>query len=544
MAIDAVVLTYLEWDRLVRDSYLRMPSRSRIVRVAGWTEPLAEADFDALMETAPDVGLSETNYVIAELKFEAWSPISANDPSLGRTLQLTQVQRFLALNEIAQRVLTATHSYPKEYPIQLFEQPKLWIGWLQRISHACSYNRGLRLLAHLGIQNISVQSEDTVVFFEKLREARHTLSGQAKYEKSKGTRAFGWVTGLAIARKMFGTQASPAVIASVAELSNDFGVEDSFFHAQSTDITTEVLADPQYKEVCPTLVVFSAYVHYAYLMQRSDYKTFGYDAFLKDFEWLRNNDINLAAQLVYATARDMSDELLSRVLSQHPKSPSTQSVPVLEDKALITSAISSTTTSEASDTEVDLGESIAVGVTSVSPPNSLVDSAISTQDNGTVGIDGDSAVAVADADWKNSGVTSSLTKADGTIDEALKNLDAADSETSKKHSKDSVEISATCVNQKLPTESNWESGGQGTLLPCPTDLRREDTEKSEPQEPRTSQPPQINRPTNVEMPHRVEGVKGVAKYRDPETGKEWGSRGPQEKWLQGRDKSKFLITGV
>ena len=84
MAIDAVVLTYIEWARLVDRGWLRL-HRSRVVRVAGWAEPLAEPDFDVLMENAPDVGLSTTDYVIAELKFEVLSPISTNSLNLGST---------------------------------------------------------------------------------------------------------------------------------------------------------------------------------------------------------------------------------------------------------------------------------------------------------------------------------------------------------------------------------------------------------------------------------------------------------------------------
>lgn len=532
MAIDAVVLTYLEWDRLVRDSYLRMP-RSRIVRVAGWAEPLAEADFDALMETAPDVGLSETNYVIAELKFEAWLPISANDFSLGRTLQLTQVLRFLALNEIAQRVLTATHSYPKEYPIQLFEQPKLWTGWLERISQACSKNRGLRLLAHMNTQNSSVQPEDTVALFEKLQEARQALSGQGKYEKSKGTRAFGWVTALAIAKKMFDTQASSAVRASVDKLSNDFGVGESFFHAQSADIANEVLTDPQYKKACSVLVVYAAYVHYAYLMQRSDYKIFGYDAFLKDFEWLRNKDTNLAAQLVYKTACDISDELLSRVLSQHPKSLLAQSVKVLEDKTLTAHDISAATAKEASDSSVASGEAITVEVNFPLSPDNSVSNTISTQYNGNTDIDGDFNVTAADGE--NADLIPSLTRTDGTTEEIS---DESRTDSRITGSPD------TGANQEPCTGFNWKSGDQGTLLSCPTDLLPEDTEKSQiTRIEHIASPPQITnrRSGNAEKPHGVENAKGIAKYRDPETGKEWSGRGRPPKWLQDQDQSKFLI---
>lgn len=35
--------------------------------------------------------------------------------------------------------------------------------------------------------------------------------------------------------------------------------------------------------------------------------------------------------------------------------------------------------------------------------------------------------------------------------------------------------------------------------------------------------------------------KVAAKYRDAETGKEWSGRGLAPKWLQGKDKSQYLI---
>ncbi|RFO94822.1 histone [Rhodoferax lacus] len=40
---------------------------------------------------------------------------------------------------------------------------------------------------------------------------------------------------------------------------------------------------------------------------------------------------------------------------------------------------------------------------------------------------------------------------------------------------------------------------------------------------------------------KPEGSKVAAKYRDPVSGKEWSGRGLAPKWLQGRDKSEFLI---
>ena len=40
---------------------------------------------------------------------------------------------------------------------------------------------------------------------------------------------------------------------------------------------------------------------------------------------------------------------------------------------------------------------------------------------------------------------------------------------------------------------------------------------------------------------RAAKAKVAAKYRDAETGKEWSGRGLAPKWLQGKDKSKYLI---
>ena len=40
---------------------------------------------------------------------------------------------------------------------------------------------------------------------------------------------------------------------------------------------------------------------------------------------------------------------------------------------------------------------------------------------------------------------------------------------------------------------------------------------------------------------KMAGSKVAAKYRDPVSGKEWSGRGLAPKWLQGREKSEFLI---
>lgn len=40
---------------------------------------------------------------------------------------------------------------------------------------------------------------------------------------------------------------------------------------------------------------------------------------------------------------------------------------------------------------------------------------------------------------------------------------------------------------------------------------------------------------------KVAGSKVAAKYRDPVSGKEWSGRGLAPKWMQGKEKTEFLI---
>lgn len=108
---------------------------------------------------------------------------------------------------------------------------------------------------------------------------------------------------------------------SIKNISNNYQVDTPFFDGISADIVNEIFKDSQYEKIRNALVVCAAYVHYSYLLQRSNYKNFGYDVFCKDISWLNKNHIDLAAQLIDKIARDMSDELLFRILSVHPKTP-------------------------------------------------------------------------------------------------------------------------------------------------------------------------------------------------------------------------------
>ena len=372
MTCDAVVLTRLEWDRLVSCGWLRLHD-ARLTRVDDWSLSSAQLHFDILMKTAPDVGISSSDYVLAELRYEVWPLIATHDFQLGRMLKLDQVQHFLCFDERACQVLNATYNGPIEYAVQLFQTAQLWIDWRERISHASEDNRAARLLEHFGLPSPFEEfKQKPALFFDRLPDIQRSLSGIKHYEHAKGTRAFGWIVALAISKKNHTTEADPNVKSMVKELQSEYSVDVPFFMNKSVEVADAVFSDPQYKEVYNALVVCAAYVHYTYLIERSSYKIFGYNAFCQDVEWLKKQHINLAAQLVEKTACYMSDELLSRVLSQNPKI-SAKSSASSEGNALTAGALS-TDTSETPDTAPNLEDAGKKEATSALPSPSSVSS--------------------------------------------------------------------------------------------------------------------------------------------------------------------------
>lgn len=435
MICDAVLLTYLEWVRLVSCGWLRLHN-ARVMRCDGWNGPLAKLHFDALMESAPDVGMSATDYVVAELKYEVWPPLSMHDLHLGRVLNLDQVMRFSCFNESANQVMNATYNGPSKFTVQLFEQPVLWSGWHKRVSHAAAENRAERLLAHLNVPAPSERfKEETTAVFVNLPEAHH---------KSKGTKAFGWVTALAIPRQNLilsdkHTQASEAVQSSVKNLQTDFQVNISFFSGISTEIANQVFTDPQYEKICRALVVCATYVHYSYLMQRSNYRDFAYDAFIQDVTWLNEKHIDLAAQLVDKIARDMPDELLLRIILQNPK------ISVFKKPAIATGVPSK----EVSDTRVDQD--------SVNKSDQNIEAAGTPENKSSTDVNLDNTSAAPEG-------SNNPSAGHEAIDETLAQPETTNPEESKDHGEELVGESSTGIDQKPTSQLIEECGVQGTLL--------------------------------------------------------------------------------
>lgn len=330
MTFDNIILTRLEWDRLIGCGWLRLQT-ARLVRVHDWLDPIsATVNFETLMGNAPDVGINSSDYVLAELHYGIWQPISKKNFQLGRIIKLEQVRHFSCFDERSCEILNANYKGVEKYKTKIFEQPKLWLEWREKIFKAWEENRSQLFLTHFKFSSQKIVQESRFVF-EEIIKYQNKLLGNRHYEHAKGTRAFGWITTLAISKQNpelagCATEADPAIRIMIESLQKDYRVDTPFFSDQSISIANYVLNDRQYNKISKELVIFAAYTHYAYLIERSGHKKFNYDEFCKDIAWLEEKNIYLAVQLVDKIARYMVDELLWSVVSSH--------TPILPQSAL------------------------------------------------------------------------------------------------------------------------------------------------------------------------------------------------------------------
>ena len=145
---EAVVLSYLEWVRLIGIGAIRL-DEARIVR---WRPDRADpvqvvAD---LMLGAPDLGTSATSYVLAMLEPEVLDRIREGEIYLGRRLNLDAVGSFHSFGDTALTV----HRHDAEaagVSIGLTPLAAGWTPWVSALEAADRRARGDALLALLNV---------------------------------------------------------------------------------------------------------------------------------------------------------------------------------------------------------------------------------------------------------------------------------------------------------------------------------------------------------------------------------------------------------
>jgi hypothetical protein len=145
---EAVVLSYLEWVRLIGTGVIRLDER-RIVR---WRPDRADSAevVAGLMLGAPDLGTSATSFVLAMLEPEVLDRIRERGIDLGQRLNLDAVRSFQSFGDTA----LAVHRHDAEaagVAIDLAPLAAGWAPWVEAVEAADRRARGEALLAMLDV---------------------------------------------------------------------------------------------------------------------------------------------------------------------------------------------------------------------------------------------------------------------------------------------------------------------------------------------------------------------------------------------------------
>ena len=144
MRQEAVVLSYLEWTRLIGVGAIRLDAN----RIFRWRPDRADPTqvVASLMLSAPDLGTSATSFVLAMLEPEVLDQIQEGGTYLGQRLNLDAVRSFHSFSETA----LAIHKHDAEVAgaaIALTPLAEGWAPWAAAVDAAERRARGEALLA-------------------------------------------------------------------------------------------------------------------------------------------------------------------------------------------------------------------------------------------------------------------------------------------------------------------------------------------------------------------------------------------------------------
>lgn len=222
MRQEAVVLSYLEWTRLIGVGAIRLDEK----RIFRWrpdrTDPTQVVA--SLMMSAPDLGTSATSFVLAMLEPEVLDQIQEGGTYLGQRLNIDAVRSFHSFSETA----LAIHKHDAEVAgaaIALTPLAEGWAPWAAAVDAADRRARGEALLAILEVPPCDRFSDAT----DRLI-ARESCIAPDDIARARDSMFFGWACVLNALKMSSG--AAPVLPVDVKEeaeaLRRNFDVEQPF----------------------------------------------------------------------------------------------------------------------------------------------------------------------------------------------------------------------------------------------------------------------------------------------------------------------------
>jgi hypothetical protein len=326
---EAVVLSYLEWVRLIGVGAIRL-DEERIVR---WRPDRADPAqvVAALMLGAPDLGTSATSFVLVMLKPEVLDRIREGGIDLGQRLNLDAVGSFHSFGDTA----LAVHRHDAEAAGVAINRTPLaegWGPWAAAVDAADRRARGEALLAILNVPPCDRFGEAT----DRLADRERCIAPD-DIVRARDSMFFGWACVLN-AQKL-NTGVAPILPADVKDeveaLRRDFDVDQPFLaraprlRAYVTRLAAEV------DQPTDLLAMASLKQHERYVIKREG-AALDLPSLFDDIRILKGLDAGAAGFLVRALGERMPGELIRALKARgvtRPVAPEGVSTSAGDDEA-------------------------------------------------------------------------------------------------------------------------------------------------------------------------------------------------------------------
>lgn len=297
---EAVVLSYLEWVRLINTGGIRLDD-SRITR---WSpEKAEEKDVVAeMMLGAPDLGTSANAFVHVMLEPDVLNRVRSNCMDLGKRLSIEMVRSFHSFTETA-CIIHGHDAMATDVEITLSPMSEGWRLWVDAVEKAERETKGETLT-----QLFSLTPDDWSAEWVRSHESR---IDHEKIAKSRDTMYYGWacVLNAINARPNVTIELPEDVREEIRSLQKDYNVEQSFLAA--APLLRKFVAGLHDAQETPSdlLALAALKQHERYVIKR-DGAALDVEGLTADLNFLKERDAGSATMLVQVLGERLPSEII------------------------------------------------------------------------------------------------------------------------------------------------------------------------------------------------------------------------------------------
>lgn len=300
---EAVVLSYLEWVRLIGVGAIRLDEK-RIVRWRPEGADPAQVVADLMLD-APDLGTSATSFILAMLEPEVLDRIREGGIYLGKRLNLDAVRSFHSFGDAA----LAVHRHDAKLAgvaIDLTPLADGWAPWVAAVEAADRRARGEALLAIFGIP----RCDNFFGVLERLTDLERCIALD-DIVRARDSMFFGWACVLNAQKVSTGVApVLPVDVKGEAEaLRRDFNVDQPFLARapRLCDFVASLAAEGE--RPTDLLVMASLKQHERYVIKREG-AALDIPSLVDDIRFLEALNVGAAGLLIQALGERLPGELI------------------------------------------------------------------------------------------------------------------------------------------------------------------------------------------------------------------------------------------